>query len=206
MFCNVWTCLRCVALFLLNFALEIAICWNRIEFQTCTRLLNQFRRLIPKTHSHVSSFLFGIPYSLSTPGWLYQYVHICSIYIFACIHVCIHMYMSAAFVCVYIYIYLCVLCSTCTCCIRACFCACVCVCVHLYARIYCHAAGTNVDDPWIICGFWKLYHPYTLIFMGTPLKILHLSPCSVLLGRFAGSVPNRRMRSFVDTMCPIAGY
>ena len=135
MFCNVWTCLRSVALFLLNFALEIAICWNRIEFQTCTRLLNQFRRLIPKTHSHVSSFLFGIPYSLSTPGWLYQYVHICSIYIFACIHVCIHMYMSAAFVCVYIYISVCAVQYMYM--LHSCMflCVCVCVCSSLCAHL-----------------------------------------------------------------------
>jgi hypothetical protein len=58
-----WDCTQKTSKICMNLNCPIAICSNKIEFQTYTRLLESFRRLFDKTRSHVSGF-FEIPYSI----------------------------------------------------------------------------------------------------------------------------------------------
>lgn len=51
-----WDCTQKTSKICMNLNCPIAICSNKIEFQTYTRLLESFRRLFDKTRSHVSGF------------------------------------------------------------------------------------------------------------------------------------------------------
>ena len=148
MCCNLcaW-CAVCVPLFLLNFALEIALkkpakyVWIWIVQSPSAQTRSNFKPILGFwSHSgacstkHVPMLVDFLKFrTLSTPGWLHQYVNIHTyilylyIYVYIYIHISINMYMSVAFVCIH------VLCSISTCCVLCTF-----------NRIYFYAAGTMI--------------------------------------------------------------
>ena len=115
----------------MNLNCPIAICSNKIEFQTYTRLLESFRRLFDKTRSHVSGF-FEIPYSIysrmTTSICKHSYVYSISIYLSLYLYTHFHKHVYVCSICMYTcavqYIYMLRLCT--------------------FNRIYFYAAGTMI--------------------------------------------------------------